>query len=453
MTTDVRTTHLLVLLVLALQMPVPAAAATEPIIVRACVENADADIWVGQRVIFQVDVLARDGWAKIKSARDFEVPGAYVVRLQTQGTRLNETISGFAYAGQRYELSLFAQKDGKITVPPVPIDVEISRWGDQPGTESRRLNTPALAFDAKIPPGAEKQPGIISTTELKARQAWTPQSQVFKVGDAVKRTIVRNAVDISGMAFTPLVYPAISGVRIYADEPAVEDQFNRGALIGERTERVTYLFERQGEYKLPEIVITYWDLGAKELKKDVLASLEVKISAGSGAGGRTGWAPVVGRKMQMGRLLSAVVPLALLAAIAWRFRHGLQSCWREWQHARKEREKAYFRRFREACRQNDAKAAYHRLLTWWNLTASERHPNTGGASLKTLLETTGNAELTKAVGDLEKRLFKKSTGPEAQNPWQGNTLSRELARWRQKRKRTVDRTLTGEATLAPLNPQ
>ena len=134
----------------------------------------------------------------------FEVPGAYVVRLQTQGTRLNETIAGVEYAGQRYELSLFAQKGGKITVPTIPIHVEISRSGDQAGTESHQLKTPTLAFDVKIPPGTENLKGIISTTELKAQQQWTPPPQEFKVGDAVKRTIVLSAADISGMGFYPV---------------------------------------------------------------------------------------------------------------------------------------------------------------------------------------------------------------------------------------------------------
>lgn len=122
MSKELRTTLLLALFFFGLWV-LSHAADTEPIIVRSAIENANADVWVGQRVVLQVDVLARDGWAQIKSARDFEVPGAYVVRLQTQGTRLNETIAGVEYAGQRYELSLFAQKGGKITVPTIPIDV------------------------------------------------------------------------------------------------------------------------------------------------------------------------------------------------------------------------------------------------------------------------------------------------------------------------------------------
>ena len=40
--------------------PAPAAEPA-PIIVRSAIGNAKADIWVGQRAVLQVDVLARDG--------------------------------------------------------------------------------------------------------------------------------------------------------------------------------------------------------------------------------------------------------------------------------------------------------------------------------------------------------------------------------------------------------
>ncbi len=84
------------------------------------------NIVVGQQVILQVDVLAPDGWAQIKGVRDFSVEGTQVVRYETQGTRLNETIQGQAFTGQRYELSLFPRRDGIVTVPSIPVEVEVS---------------------------------------------------------------------------------------------------------------------------------------------------------------------------------------------------------------------------------------------------------------------------------------------------------------------------------------
>ena len=427
------------------------AAGREPIILRTAI-TPDEEIWVGQRVNLRVDVLARDGWAQIKTIRDFVVPGAYVVRLETQGTRLNETISGHDYGGQRYELALFPQQGVRISVPQIPVVVEVRRWGDREETESRQMETPAVEFDVKIPAGAENLRGLISTTQLKAQQQWTPRLQEFTVGEAVKRTIALSAPDISGMAFTPLKFPAIGGLGIYPGEPDVADSYSRGSLSGKRTESVTYVFEKKGVFELPAIEIPWWDIDRKELKKIVLPSLEVKISGIPGSGaemgpGTSGTKPEDEKRMETGILLLTL--LLLLSGIAWRFRLAIRSRWQNWQVGRRQTEKAHFRRFREACRKNEAKMAYNHLLVWLDRRSSGREAST----LRNFLETAGSEQLSKEVDKLEKWLFKKAFESNDQTSWRGNALYRELAFYRNTGMRTKKTTLRDESLIVPLNPQ
>ncbi len=153
-----------------------AVASPASIIVRSSIATKP-DILVGQRVLLQVDVLARDGWAKINRAPDVEVPGAYMVRLETQGVRLNETIDGSAYTGQRYEMSLFPQRGGTITIPPTDVELEVSHWGDQAGKSAQHIQIPAVAFEAKVPPGAEKLPDLIRHDGTCRPSAMEPRSE------------------------------------------------------------------------------------------------------------------------------------------------------------------------------------------------------------------------------------------------------------------------------------
>ena len=233
--------------------------ADSDILIRTAIKPP-ANIVVGQRVILQVDVLAADGWAQLKNVRDFSVDGAQVVRYASQGTRLNETIQGRAFSGQRYDLSLFPWHDGTINVPSIPVEVEVSRWGSTDGKGSQRLQTPQVAFEVNTPPGAEGIQGLISTPELRALQQWVPEQQKFKVGEAIKRTIELSGRDISGMAFTPLRFDATEMVSVYAAQPRVDDRFERGTLSGTRVETVTYVFTMEGTVELPEIVVPWWDI-------------------------------------------------------------------------------------------------------------------------------------------------------------------------------------------------
>jgi hypothetical protein len=121
-------------------------------------------------------------------------------------------------------------------------------------------------------------------------------------------------------------------------------------------------------------------------------------------------------------ILLLMLPLLLLAAIAWRFRLTIRSRWQTWQVERRQTEKAHFRRFREACCKNDAKTAYNYLLAWLYRRSSEREAST----LRNFLEAAGSEKLSKEVDKLERRLFKKAFESIDQAPWQGKALYRVL---------------------------
>ena len=72
--------------------------------------------------------IAADGWAQLKKTGDVEIKGGYLLRLESQGTRLNETIKGVSYTGQRYEFLFYAQRGGKLSIPEIVVDLEIKSW-------------------------------------------------------------------------------------------------------------------------------------------------------------------------------------------------------------------------------------------------------------------------------------------------------------------------------------
>jgi hypothetical protein len=45
------------------------------------------------------------------------------------------------------------------------------------------------------------------------------------------------------------------GLGIYPGEPSVDDRYDRGTLTEKRSETVTYVFETQGRFDLPNMVI------------------------------------------------------------------------------------------------------------------------------------------------------------------------------------------------------
>jgi hypothetical protein len=240
------------LLILLLLFAAPSRAA-DGVEVRVSVTPEDP--WVGQRTRLNLEVLAEDGWAQVSNLPDLHFEGAYVMQLQSQGTRLNEG----SRTGQRYQFSVFPQRAGRIEVPALGLQVVVKRWGFPATEDTFTVRTEATSLIARTPPGAEGRADVVTSGRLESSQEWSAQPDTLQVGEAVERTVTLEAGNVSGMAFPPMPHPEIGGVGIYPDGPEVEDEASRGALEGRRIERVTYVMERPGMVDLPAWSFAWWN--------------------------------------------------------------------------------------------------------------------------------------------------------------------------------------------------
>ena len=132
---------------------------------------------MGLSLVFVLTVpvlVGADGWAQITEMGEIEIPGAYLLRTESQGVRLNETIGRTSYTGQRYQLSVYCQRPGRMEIPPMPVTVNVKQWGVNPEGTPQEITTPSTTMICKVPPGAEGIRGLISTNRLEADQYHSP---------------------------------------------------------------------------------------------------------------------------------------------------------------------------------------------------------------------------------------------------------------------------------------
>lgn len=367
--------------------------AADDIVLRSMLIPEEA--WVGQKVVLSVDVLAKDGWAQLRRVADIEVDGAYLLDLESQGTRLNETIDGDSYTGQRYSFMLFAQRAGRISIPPVPVDVEIKTWGVDGGSRIVRKIVPAVEFVARIPAGVKDAYALITTGNFTATQTWEPETGTAMVGDAIRRRIELYAEDVSGMAFPPSLHDDIDDVGIYPGEPTVEDKFNRGELAGTRIETVTYVFERAGQFEIPDIELLWWNIDTEELQQIVLPGLSLEVTGGMAEEVTTFVAEQPQDKPFL-RLSLAAIILVVIALLASGDRIGVG--WKGWRRARNETEAAYFRRIRRSAQLGDPAAVLRDTMCWLDRINESTKP----ARLDLFLRQYGDPGVAEAIIDARK---------------------------------------------------
>jgi len=237
-------------------------------------------VWVGQRVTIKVELLTTTFFAGAPVFQLPAIPQALLMQIEDHPVLGTEQVDDTTYNVQQHELALFMLRPGGYTVPPFTVRfASAPRYGEPP--VEHRLTTPAIQVEARMPPGAEHLPSLISTRELHVTQTWQPQPTQARLGDAFTRTITLMAPDVPGMVFPPLPLAKVDGLAVYPKPPVVQDQVERGTFTGQRTQTVTYVCEHPGLVTLPALIIPWWDVEHQKLQQVTLPALTLQVVAPS----------------------------------------------------------------------------------------------------------------------------------------------------------------------------
>ena len=401
--------------------------AAEPALIRSSLAKP-GPVWVGQRVAITVELLTTTFFS---GAPVFQLPGipqAILMQIEDRPVLSTEQIDGTTYNVQRHELALFALQPRVYEVPPFTVRFASAPRFDAPPVE-HRLTTQAMRVEVRPPPGAENLPGLISTRELHVTQTWQPEpKKVARLGDAFTRTMTLTAPDVPGMVFPPLPLARAEGLTVYPQQPIVQDQVERGTFTGQRTQTVTYVCERPGSVTLPALAIPWWDVTQQKLMQVTLPALTLEV--------------VAPRRWRPWWIVGAGLVLLAGAMLCWCKRRTLLGAWERRQAQHQASEAGCFAQLQQACRADDAVAAYNALLRWLDCT----HHGPGSATLADdLLAGHTDADLQSNVEALQEAVLHRDPH------WHGHGLATALRRRRRERQRHG--TAAAEVRLPALNPQ
>ena len=405
-------------------------------------------VYVGQKVELLIDVLTRTWFLGAPQfPQTLEVADAVVLPPEGFGVNFSERIGGETYAGQTRRLTLFPTRPGDYEIPPAVVRAVVAGDDARP-TPELALETPPLAFTARLPEAASGLGLVLATPRLTARQEWSRDFGEAKTGDALTRTITMTVEDSAALLLPAIRFEAPAGVVAYAERPQISDRRSRGAMTGSRVESATYVLEEEGTFRLPDVEITWWELGEERLRTETLTGGELEVTlnpdlaveeaaleeapaetlAGE-PGGELRWRTGAAILALLALLAAARRPAARLAAAA---AAGLAH--------RSESEGAYFRRFRQAAGSGDPRRTLAALYAWM-----DRFAPGSPATLESFAENAGGPALSHQLQGL---LEAASTGHGA---WSPQSLVRGVARARAARRHRPSRRHLSR--LASLNPR
>lgn len=320
----------------------------EDVIVRT--QLSPEKVWVGQRMQLQIDVLGKDGWAQIADLSEVEVPGSYVRPSGNSRVRLNETIDGASYTGQRYQLSIYPQRVGEQMLPPIELKVRIQTWGAQNSTREVSTQTEAIIFTTQLPEGSRTDLPLIVSPKFTATQQWEPNQNEFTVGGALKRSITLRAVDLPAMVLPPLREEQIDGLSAYPESPQLREEQSTAI----RTESATYVFEHNATPKLPSYQFQWWHPETQELQTITLDGRQLSITGGGTTHPLS--TDVSARHLKITPMLLTVFGIGLVFFIYYRWKRAVSD------HVHSEA--AVFKQVTHALRNESPNETLNALLRW-----------------------------------------------------------------------------------------
>lgn len=242
----------------------------------------DGEALVGQRRTFYIELQTDTWFSGAIEITPPRVDGVILAQLETFGINGTVRQDGTTFTTHRKEFALFALNPGSVMIPAGQVKAQIA----DPGKPSIAYagESPQTLFEAVMPEGVAWEGPLLTTRSLTLRESWDHEPGPGSVGDAFQRTISVEADNIMAMVFPPFPAPELDGVRIYRDAPQVEDKTGRGDLTGSRTERLTYVFEKPGQYVLPEVNLAWWNEQTSELKVERIAEVVFSIEPIEGVG-------------------------------------------------------------------------------------------------------------------------------------------------------------------------
>ena len=333
-----------VLFLAALLLPATALAQPPQIVVQT--QITPTTVMVGQQARLLVDVYFLGTMTHPPRVEIPDIDGAQSFTFSDQGTNMTTTIGGSAYTGQEFEFDIFTRRPGSFTIPPATVTL-LDASGNPTGTMPGQKQT----LTAQTPPGFSAAVPIVASPNVAMDVKYRPSSAHLAVGDSVTRIITRQADTVPGLSFSDIPLPAIAGATSYPQPPDIEDAVNRGDVTGKRVDKVTFIFEKPGNFSIPAVSEDWWNTDTGQAESITVPGFSAAILPATAMPASRNWAWAY----------AAGITVALAAigtAIFWHMKH------RKPPGPRKATERSARRQLQAACAQTDATAAYKAFCSW-----------------------------------------------------------------------------------------
>lgn len=390
----------------------------------------------GARLSFVVELLVQGQFSGPTYFLLPRIDGAIIMQVSERPVLSTRQINDDSYVSARYDFAVYAQMAGRLQVPAITVRFGAKESFDQPINEYR-LQTEPFYIEVTAPPGVAADEVVVSTNTLNATETWSPKPVDVKVGDAFTRTITVRAHDVPAMLLPPPNFGNPEGFEIYPKSQQTQDRTERGDLIGERNDTVTYVSTRAGSFEIPELTLRWWDPSKEQWQAQTFPAHLLVVADNPSLAGKSVSVSHYFKSITDITSIGWLVLIIILAIVLLFAGRPLKRGWQAWRARRAASEMVQWQRLRQACIHGEATVVYRELGRWlaqFNMSTPQ---------LTATVREGVSDSLRATCIQLQQRL----AGIDAQ--WNAQILIEELVKLRRYLQVSED---SAASALSPLNP-
>lgn len=227
----------------------------------------------------------------------------WIIRSLGEPTVGSKIVNGRRLREITFRYALFPQKSGVLPTPEV-------RFNGYYLTRSRGMNDPFddlfggnLGSIGFVDMFATRNPVLLTAKPekvnvqpipsdnngnwwLPAQQValfaeWEPRQPVFKVGEAVNRTIYLKAVGVAESQLPELNLASVSGLKQYPDKAVASSGIENGQVVAVKKISNVYIPNRAGKMTIPEIAVDWFNVRTNRMERAVLPAMNIEVLPGA----------------------------------------------------------------------------------------------------------------------------------------------------------------------------
>jgi len=110
---------------------------------------------------------------------------------------------------------------------------------------------------------------------------WEPRQPVFKVGEAVSRTIYLKAVGVAESQLPELNFISVAGLKQYPDKAVTSSGIENGQVVAVKKVSNVYIPTKAGKMTLPEIAVDWFNVRSNRMERAVLPPVNIEVLPGA----------------------------------------------------------------------------------------------------------------------------------------------------------------------------